>query len=71
MSIWSAGLVSPGTGAACDDDVVPRVASTELPVRRVRQEVRDGVAAACFSAAASVALALTLMLIVSLLGQHA
>ena len=41
------------------------------PVRRVRQEVREAFAVACFSAAASVAVALTLVLLVSLVGQHA
>jgi hypothetical protein len=41
------------------------------PVRRVRQEVRDAIAVACFSAGASVAVALTLVLMVSLVGQHA
>ena len=41
------------------------------PVRRVRQEVRDAVAVACFSAGASVAVALTLVLMVSFLGQRA
>lgn len=62
MSFWAAGVVSP--------DAVRGAAPTPQPVRRVRQEVRDAVAAACFSAGASVAVALTLMLIVSLLGQH-
>lgn len=41
------------------------------PVRRVRQEVRDAIAVACFSAGASVAVALTLVLMVSLVGQRA
>ena len=41
------------------------------PVRRVRQEVRDAIAVACFSAGASVAVSLTLMLVVRLVGQHA
>jgi hypothetical protein len=41
------------------------------PVRRVRQEVRDAFAVAAFTAGASTAVALTLMLIVSLVGQHA
>ena len=43
--------------------------SSRPPVRRVRQEVRDAVAVACFSAGASVAVALTLMLLVSLVGR--
>jgi hypothetical protein len=40
-------------------------------VRRVRHEVRDAVVVAVFTAAASVAVAVTLMLIVSLAGQSA
>ena len=43
----------------------------QQPVRRVRQEVRDGVAVAAFSAAASLGLALTLLLLVSLVGRPA
>ncbi len=39
------------------------------PVRRVRQEVRDAVAVACFSAGASVAVALSLMLLVNFVGR--
>ena len=39
------------------------------PVRRVRHEVRDAVAVACFSAGASVAVALSLLLLISLVGQ--
>jgi hypothetical protein len=39
------------------------------PARRVRHEVRDGVAVIAFSAAASSALALALLLIVRLAGQ--
>ena len=39
------------------------------PVRRVRHEVRDGVAVIAFSAAASSGLALALLLIVRLAGQ--
>lgn len=39
------------------------------PVRRVREEVRDGIAVVCFSAVASVAFALALMLLVTLAGQ--
>jgi hypothetical protein len=38
------------------------------PVRRVRHEVRDGVAVIAFSAAASTALAGALMLLVHLVG---
>jgi hypothetical protein len=38
------------------------------PVRRVRHEVKDGVAVVAFSAAASSALALALMLLVHLAG---
>ncbi len=38
------------------------------PVRRVREEVRDGLAVVAFSAAASSALALTLMLVVRAAG---
>jgi hypothetical protein len=38
------------------------------PVRRVRHEVRDGVAVIAFSAAASTALAGALMLLVRLVG---
>ena len=41
------------------------------PVRRVREEVRDGVAVIAFSAAASTGFALTLMLIVTLVGRTA
>jgi hypothetical protein len=40
------------------------------PVRRVRHQVRDAVAVACFSAGASVTVALTLMVLVNLVGQH-
>lgn len=43
----------------------------QAPVRRVRQEVRDALAVACFTAGASVAVALTLVLMVSLVGQQA
>jgi hypothetical protein len=45
--------------------------STEQPVRRVRQQVRDGVVVACFSAGASLVLALAMLAIVTLVGQHA
>jgi hypothetical protein len=38
------------------------------PVRRVRHEVRDGVAVIAFSAVASTALACALMLLVHLVG---
>ena len=38
------------------------------PTRRVRHEVRDGVAVIAFSAAASTALAVALMLLVTLAG---
>jgi hypothetical protein len=38
------------------------------PARRVRHEVRDGVAVIAFSAAASSALAVALMLLVALAG---
>ena len=38
------------------------------PTRRVRQEVRDGVAVIAFSALASSALAVTLVLLVALAG---
>ncbi len=72
MSIWTAGLVGQDAGTACALDRLRRAASEQpLPVRRVRQEVRDAVAVACFSAGASVAVALTLLLLVSLVGQHA
>ena len=69
MSSWTAGLAGPDTGSACGGDRVQRAASTE--VRRVRQEVRDGVAVACFSAGASLVLALAMLAIVTLVGQHA
>lgn len=39
------------------------------PIRRVRHEVRDGMAVIAFSAAASSLLALTLMLLISLVDQ--
>lgn len=39
------------------------------PVRRVREEVRDGIAVICFSAAASVAFALAMLLAAMLAGQ--
>jgi hypothetical protein len=39
------------------------------PARRVRHEVRDAVAVACFSAGASVTVALTLLVLISLVGQ--
>ena len=39
------------------------------PARRVRHEVRDGVAVIAFSAASSTGLALALLLIVRLAGQ--
>jgi hypothetical protein len=39
------------------------------PARRVRHEVRDGVAVIVFSAASSTGLALALLLIVRLAGQ--
>jgi hypothetical protein len=42
----------------------------EQPVRRVRQEVRDGVAVMCFSAVASVGVALALMVLVSLAARN-
>ena len=42
--------------------------STSHPARRVRHHVRDGVAVIAFSAAASTALALALLLLVSLAG---
>jgi hypothetical protein len=38
------------------------------PTRRVREEVRDGIAVIAFSAAASSALAVTLMLLARLVG---
>jgi len=44
------------------------VAPPARPVRRVRQEVRDGVAVIAFSAVASPAAALTLLLLVRLAG---
>ena len=47
------------------------VLQEQPPVRRVRQEVRDAIAVACFSAGASVAVAVALVLMVSLVGQHA
>jgi len=48
------------------------LALPEQPVvRRVRHEVRDAAVVAGFTAAASVAVALTLMLLVSIVGQHA
>jgi hypothetical protein len=50
-----------------DDD--PRSADvTARPVRRVRHEVRDGVAVMAFSAAASTALAMTLLVLVRAAG---
>ena len=39
------------------------------PLRRVRHEVRDGVAVIAFSAAASTALAGAILLVVTLVGQ--
>ena len=44
------------------DDITPR------PVRRVRHEVRDGVAVMAFSAAASTALAMMLLVLVRAAG---
>ncbi len=44
---------------------LPRQASRQ-PERRVREEVRDGLAVIVFSAAASSALAVALMLVVNL-----
>ena len=41
---------------------------TQPPVRRVRQEVRDGIAVIAFSAAASTGLALALLLLVRAAG---
>jgi hypothetical protein len=41
---------------------------TGRPVRRVRHEVRDGVAVIAFSAAASTALAMVLLLVVRVAG---
>lgn len=41
---------------------------TSAPARRVRHEVRDGMAVMVFSAAASTGLALTLLLLVRLAG---
>jgi hypothetical protein len=45
--------------------------SRPQPVRRVRQEVRDGVAVIAFSAGASTALAVTFLLITVLAGRAA
>ena len=43
-------------------------AAQAVPTRRVRQEVRDGVAVVAFSAAASTGLALALLLLLRLAG---
>jgi hypothetical protein len=43
-------------------------AAEERPVRRVRDEVKDGLAVIVFSAVASSALALTLVLLSTLVG---
>ncbi|MGA8209747.1 MAG: hypothetical protein WB441_00490 [Nocardioidaceae bacterium] len=43
-------------------------ATAARPVRRVRHEVRDGVAVVAFSAAASTVLALVLLVLVQLVG---
>jgi len=42
--------------------------STSTPVRRVRHQVRDGVAVIAFSAAASTGVALALLLLITLAG---
>ena len=44
----------------------PAPSGTSAPVRRVRDEVRDGIAVLAFSAAASTAVALALLLLIGL-----
>ena len=47
--------------------VAEPIAGPVAPVRRVRQDVRDGLAVMAFSAAASAALAMTLLLLSGLI----
>jgi hypothetical protein len=53
---------------ARSDDGRRSTVGTARPVRRVRHEVRDGVAVIAFSAAASTALAMVLLVLVRVAG---
>jgi hypothetical protein len=50
------------------DPVRPDLPRTSAPARRVRHEVRDGIAVIAFSAAASTGVALALLLLVHVAG---
>jgi hypothetical protein len=58
----------PGRASAPGRLRSPSVRPLPRPVRRVRHEVRDGVAVMVFSAAASTALAGAMLLLVTLAG---
>jgi hypothetical protein len=59
------------TSTAAASRFATRPPATDRPLRRVRHEVRDGVAVIAFSAAASTALAVAILLVVTVVGQAA